>query len=205
MARKSKKKKTETGAVTIVEEASPAEFLSLEERQELKECEKIIRRGWDTFLDVGKALAKIQRDRLYRADFKTFELYCTDKWQYKKSQAYRLIGAAEVVEHLSPIGDKLPLNESQVRPLLGLEPEQQIEAWKAALEKSGKGTVTAKIVRESAAQFQAPKEKTTAKASKRDPLLATALLGIEAAYSALQQNDVDAAKDTLEELKRQLQ
>jgi hypothetical protein len=39
-----------------------------------------------------------------------------------------MIEAARVVENLLPIGN-IPQTESQARELLGLEPEQQREAW----------------------------------------------------------------------------
>jgi hypothetical protein len=51
----------------------------------------------------------------------------------EKSQTYRLLDAARVVSNLSPIGE-LPTHESQVRPLTGLEPDQQREAWELATE-----------------------------------------------------------------------
>lgn len=49
-----------------------------------------------------------------------------------RPHAYRFIDTAEVVQNLSPIGDKLPTTESQARPLTKLEPEQQQEAGESA-------------------------------------------------------------------------
>src|SRR6266481_5319100 len=70
--------------------------LSPAEQRELFECEAVVRRGWQTFLEVGKALARIRDRKLYRAEYDTFDAYCRSKWQYAKSHAYRLIAAAEV-------------------------------------------------------------------------------------------------------------
>ena len=50
-----------------------------------------------------------------------------------KPRAYQLIEAAQVAGNLSTIVDK-PTNEAQVRPLTGLEPEQQREVWDNAVE-----------------------------------------------------------------------
>lgn len=47
----------------------------------------------------------------------------------QRAHAYRLIEAAEVRQNLSPMGDILPANERQARPLTELEPEAQRLAW----------------------------------------------------------------------------
>ena len=47
-----------------------------------------------------------------------------------KSHAYRLIKSYEVIYNLSPIGDKLPANEAQVRPLTQLDSIEQRRIWK---------------------------------------------------------------------------
>lgn len=48
--------------------------------------------------------------------------------------AYRLIAAAKVIDHLSPIGDILPKNEAQARPLTKLEPFEQTQVWRAFIK-----------------------------------------------------------------------
>lgn len=119
-----------------------AEF---EKQGELARCEAVIERGLTTFYEVGTALLKIRDARLYRASHATFEEYCRERWQFKKSQAYRLIEAAEVVGNLSPMGDK-PTSERQVRPLAGLAPEHQQAAWERAVEESyGEQPTAAKV------------------------------------------------------------
>lgn len=117
--------------------------LSTVERDELARYEKTIERGLETFVKVGNALLAIRRDRLYRVTHATFEEYCVGRWQMTRAYADRLIGAAEVVGNLTPIGVVLPTTESQARPLTKLEPEQQIEAWQEAVETAPNGKVTA--------------------------------------------------------------
>jgi len=82
-----------------------------------------------------EALAEIRDAKLYRIEHKTFEEYCRTKWNFTKTQANRLIGAAQVTENLTPMGVK-PNTESQARPLTKLPPDKQPEAWsKAATEQ----------------------------------------------------------------------
>jgi len=113
------------------------------EKQELQHHEEIIERGLNTFVDVGNALLAIRDGRLYRAEFDTFEDYCRDRWGMKRAHAYRMIEAATVIDNLSPIGDKLPATESQVRPLTSLEPDRQREAWTRAIETAPDSGITA--------------------------------------------------------------
>ena len=138
--------------------------LTTQEQEALARCEAVIRRGWESFIEVGVALAQIRDQRLYRAQHQTFEHYCREKWDYRKSHAYRLIAAAEVVKCLSPVGDiPQPTHERQVRPLFGLEPEKIRELWKKAVAKAGSGVVQATVVQEVAAEFQSKKRPRKAK------------------------------------------
>lgn len=136
------------GAAHTQQSVNALSVLSPGEQKELADCEAVIEKGWQTFVEVGLALARIRDNKLYRAQHDTFEAYCREKWQYAKSHAYRLIGAAEAVAYLSPIGDiPVPTHEAQVRPLIGLEAAKAKLAWEKAVEKAGAAMVTAKLVR----------------------------------------------------------
>lgn len=124
------------------------EPLTLAEQEALLTCEHEIERGLNTFYQVGDALAEIRDRRLYRELYGTFEAYCRERWGMARQHAYRLIGAAMVVGNLSPIGDTLPANESVVRPLARLDPEQQPVAWQLAVETAPNGKPTAAHVAE---------------------------------------------------------
>lgn len=104
------------------------------DRHRLAQLEGIIERGLQTFVEVGHALAEIRDSRLYLEHSPTFEAYCKSRWGWKKSQAYRLMNAAEVTDRISPIGDNAPTNEAQVRPLTKLDPKEQPAAWQRATE-----------------------------------------------------------------------
>ncbi len=100
----------------------------------LTHLENLIARNQCHFHKIGKALKEIKDSRLYKLVlFETFEAYTKARWDMGKSHAYRLIQAYQVVNNLSPIGDILPENEYQVRPLVKLEPFEQRKAWKTFL------------------------------------------------------------------------
>jgi site-specific DNA-methyltransferase (adenine-specific) len=111
--------------------------------------EATIERGLHAFLEVGRALREIRDGRLYRAaGWRSFGEYVTRRWPAMEGRAYadRLIGAAAVVENLTPIGVKLPANEAQARALTALKaPELQAAAWRRAVAGAN-GSVTARHV-----------------------------------------------------------
>ncbi len=104
------------------------------QQERLSYLETIIAGKQRDFYEIGKALSEIKQARLYRASlYDSFENYVKARWDMGRSQAYRLIDAYQVIGNLSPIGDKLPINESQTRPLAGLSPMEQRAAWKRFL------------------------------------------------------------------------
>lgn len=83
---------------------------------------------------------------------------------YNRAHAYRLIGAAVVLENLSRIQveddlspiwrQKLPISESQCRELAKLPSKQQLFAWDRVLQVSNGKAPTAKVVRSVARQIK---------------------------------------------------
>ena len=67
--------------------------------------------------------------------------------EFKQSQAYlyRQLEAAQTEKVISPIGEKVEIPESQLRPLVTLrnDPGKQREAWQKAVETAPEGKVTA--------------------------------------------------------------
>jgi hypothetical protein len=90
-------------------------------------------------------LVTIRDEKLYKADYKTFEAYCQERWGISRQHAHRHIEFFKTVQAIEgpdfvTIGDKTgpaPLNESVARPLSGLPDETRREAWSAAVEDSG--------------------------------------------------------------------
>jgi hypothetical protein len=69
----------------------------------LAECEAVIARGLDTFIEVGQALVTIKANKLYRdAGYGTFEDYCLKRWGIGHSHRQRLMVAAVTAEQLFP-------------------------------------------------------------------------------------------------------
>jgi hypothetical protein len=107
-------------------ESEKAGIIPLEdsERIRLIECENIIRTGLGSFLEVGRALAEIHDNRLYKETHQEFKQYCKDVWDLGKSRAYQQIDGYRVAslleEKMSTIGGHFT-NERHIRPLTRLK------------------------------------------------------------------------------------
>jgi hypothetical protein len=159
--------------------------LTLQEKLTLEHCEDVLKQHLSAFFEVGRALLEIRNKKLYRADFGTFEEYCETKWDMTKGHAYRLLHGAEVLTNLSPMGDFLPQNERQVRPLTNLEPKVAAKAWKLAIEKASNGKLTSSIVKEAVAEVTKCRVSIVRNAERESwqlnvkPLLARAIQALE--------------------------
>ncbi|BAU67553.1 hypothetical protein STA3757_49750 (plasmid) [Stanieria sp. NIES-3757] len=101
---------------------------------------------------------------MYRSTHKTFKEYCQDRFGFTRRRSDYLIGAAEVVDNLSgepepkqkrePLVLILPTSERQCRPLTKLEPEQQREIWREAVESSKGKVPSGKVVADLVAKIQ---------------------------------------------------
>lgn len=132
-------------------------ILTVGETKELKQLEAIIEKGLNTFVDVGKALARIRDAELYKGSHGTFELYCRDKFNLSKAHAYRMIEGAKIVKSVSPIGDKIK-TEAVVRPLTNVPIPQRKKVLKQAIEtaKEEDRPVTAKDVKKAVKEVVEP-------------------------------------------------
>jgi hypothetical protein len=135
--------------MTQPESGGATEHLSSAEQHDLARCEQSIAHLRQAFIDAGSALATIRDERLYRAQYATFEAYCQQRWGFSRVRAHQLIDAARTSITLLTIVNTLPPdNEAQVRPLSHLDtPEEQQEAWQEAVERSN-GSPTGRIVQE---------------------------------------------------------
>ncbi len=115
--------------------------MTAKEQKRLTRLESLISRNQEHFCETGRALKEIRDNRLYRlALFDTFEAYTRARWDISRAHAYRLINYCEVIHNLSPIGDVLPANESQVRHLAQLRPMEQRRVWKDFLDSGNELT-----------------------------------------------------------------
>ncbi len=138
----------------------PGERLPVHEKKRLEQLEGVIQRNLKGFFAVGMALREIQEKALYRETHRRFEDYVRDNFNVTRMTAHRQIKAAKVVENVTNwlqsgnddiviCQDKIaeiPLNESQVRPLANLKPEDQVKVWQTAVKTAPNGKVTAKHV-----------------------------------------------------------
>lgn len=138
--------------------------ITVQEQTRLQELETIVARGMAAFVEVGMALAEIRDKQLYRGTHRRFKDYVAERFSFAERHAQRLIQGVEVYKNLIPgestirpagrVADKggskfpAPTHESQVRDLAGLNPEEQRQAWEAAVEIAGGETPTAAQVRE---------------------------------------------------------
>lgn len=135
--------------MSLANRNEPVKDLSVQEEKRLEQLEGVVVENFQTFVQVGQALAEIRDRKLYRVKALTFEKYCKELFDIAKSRAYELISAADVVENVRHGGRfegeevLLPLNERQVRPLAKLRPEQQVAVWKAAVDSAPQGKLTA--------------------------------------------------------------
>ena len=101
----------------------------------LAQLEAVIKNYRQDFYSVGKALKEIRDARHYhKLSFKSFESYLRIRWDLGRSHAYRLIDAFCVIDNLSPIGEILPKNEAQARPLTKLDAFSQRRLWREFLK-----------------------------------------------------------------------
>jgi hypothetical protein len=115
-----------------------------------------------SFVALGRALLIIRDKRLYREAFKTFMVYCREKWGMGRSYAHYLVKGSQVAANLltrvnmmSPC-EIQPIHEKQVRPLAILEPAQQCEVWEEAVRSADGKVVTYKQVKALVTVLTAP-------------------------------------------------
>lgn len=142
----------ETVTETIVGNKDVVEIpLSEIEHAQLEACENVIRKGLCTFMEVGRALAEIHDNRLYRESHANFKRYCKDIWDLGKSTAHQKMDGYRVVklieDKMSAMADIsendsassgiiLPVNERQTRALVKLkkDPDALHKAWASVQE-----------------------------------------------------------------------
>lgn len=129
--------------------------LTKDESNALAVAETVIARGLRTFNEVGQALLAVRDGQLYRADFPTFEAYCSQRWQISRPRAYELMAAATVVSAIADKGLPLPSNEGQARELARVPEAQRAEVWRETIERT-EGKPTAAAIRETHAPALIP-------------------------------------------------
>lgn len=131
--------------------------------------EKVIEKAVSASIEAAKALREIKDYKegvLWKSEFKTFEAYCSARWGYQKSHAYRLVESGEFIARLeaynnehSPNGEPitLPVNESQIRAITAVPKEQRVAAWVAGVGTAEVDDLTGRAIAEKVKAYLPPK------------------------------------------------
>lgn len=115
--------------------------LTIGERKQLVEHETRIRKGIESFVEMGESLAYIRDNDLFTDVDPTFEGYCKKRWSFSSSRARQIIDAsraAKVIESVTN-GNTIPANERVARELAAIPDEtKQADAWVKATETAPK-------------------------------------------------------------------
>ena len=154
----------QNGLITIAT-SSPSEplpDLGDEDIRYREEREQVLTLAVNQSLAAARALHEIKTYRdglLWRKEFRNFEDYCSRRWGYQKSQAYRYVQAggllAKLAKSQSPIGETTGITESHLRPVCEMVPEDlQVECWNEVKESiPADGKLTATHVKTEAKRF----------------------------------------------------
>ncbi len=117
---------------------------------DFKRNHEVVKKGQQTFIEVGNALMKIREGKQYKElNYKTFEDYCKSEFNIARRTAYQLIDAAETTENVRHgAQNELPQSERQLRELSKVPKEDQAEVWIKVQTETGKTQPTAKEIKE---------------------------------------------------------
>jgi hypothetical protein len=128
-----------------------AQVLAMHPRpSRLADLEHVVEHGQRSFVEVAKALREIRDERLYGAEFGTFDAYCRSRFGMTRRALDYTLAAAAVVDNVRTIVLTVPSSESVVRPLAKLEPDEQRKVWSEATDRWRKPTAAqvTSVVRE---------------------------------------------------------
>jgi hypothetical protein len=156
-----------------IEAVTSNEALNKKELGELEKLEKKYRKGAESFLLMGEALAEISNKKLYRS-YGTFEKYCEKKLDLHRQTGYKLINAWETYLGLQAVGYKkqYPSTESQYRELsIVKDVSDQVKVLDQLYDSHPNDSITAKKIKEVVLAYYPPEsddkgKKNTSKTSK---------------------------------------
>lgn len=123
---------------------------ALDEQVEIiKQCEHEVVTKWKV---MAMAVKEIHANRLWEANYQSFEHCMSTAVGWKKSWAYEMLKAADVLAD-APITDA-----SMARYLHALAPEQRMIAWEGAVTEAAPEKPTREHVKKSAAMLKGGKD-----------------------------------------------
>ena len=123
-----------------------------EVQQRLRErCERLIKYHLRSTIVIALALESVHDRGLWKQPgFDSFGDYVAKNWHYSHARGYQYVDAGEVYRNLVHNCGQLPLptNEGQIRPMVGLSPEIQVEIWTRVVTSEPTVEITARFVKE---------------------------------------------------------
>jgi len=115
-------------------------ILTSSQQENFENLEKQIEDNYNAAFVLAAALAQIRDQKLYRAEYKTFDEYCKNRWQYSPSYCYRLLETNSVMADLKEFEDSevYPRNEAQARVFVDLDKEDRVKLAQTVLRNPKK-------------------------------------------------------------------
>ena len=134
------------------------ENITMIEALRRNELEKIIKKGFVPFMEMGFALAEIKEKKLYRDTYATFEEYCKEKWGFSRTYSYYVIKGSEAIKSLPQHTFTRVNTEKQARAVSKVRPEKRndvVLAASAKAESEGR-PMTSKDITDAASEQEPP-------------------------------------------------
>ena len=125
----------------------------------IKQCEREVVAQWQV---MARAVKEIHANRLWEIGYESFEHCMSDAIGWKKSWAYEMLKAAEVLED-APITDA-----SMARYLHPLQPQQRQLAWQEAVEVASPEKPTRDDVKKAASLMRGGMENEDGESKEED-------------------------------------
>lgn len=127
-------------------------MLKTKERRIFRKCEKQISKYGFTVIDSWRAIERIQDEGLYRDDEKTFDDYCKKKYKKGTRAIKTILRKAELIQRFEKhpyLRRRLPKNDREIRMLLALDQQIQLNAWTKILRSNRNITIGTKLIERS--------------------------------------------------------
>lgn len=121
--------------------------LTPEQEKRFEALETQIEENYLSGFKLAAALAEIRDKRLYRANYKTFEKYCKERWEYSRSYCERLADMDGVLKDLKDFEKtpSFPKNELQARVFVPLDTDQRIKLIESVEKDTEADNTTASL------------------------------------------------------------
>lgn len=129
--------------------------LTLEERERFTELDVVVRAAVDRLMEAAVALEEIKTKKLYRARFKSFDLYTREVFKMSRQSADYMIQARKTHDEMTKIVadfnltvDQIPTTESQLRVLSKVkDPVQRCEILANEIASKGEQYTAADLTK----------------------------------------------------------